>query len=186
MVLHSPYTPWHAHNRGTEWDDCAGILARTHATLTPVVRRAEALVLVSLANPKQPQVVALGKIPGEESRSPEGVAHFERNGEHYVLSANEMNGTEACFKVVKDFDQKVAEAVTNMAAIPGITREHADILVHRAGITRVEDLLQADVSDLEGIPELAAHAEAIMEAVRAEAARRTLKVGDPHVPSQTS
>lgn len=43
MVLHSPYTTWHAHNRGTEWDDCAGILARTHATLTPVVRRAEAL-----------------------------------------------------------------------------------------------------------------------------------------------
>ncbi|WAR44353.1 hypothetical protein NM686_018650 [Methylomonas rapida] len=65
------------------------------------MERADALVLVSLANPKQPQVVALGKIPGEESRAPEGVAHFERNGEHYVLSANEMNGTVACFKVVK-------------------------------------------------------------------------------------
>ena len=43
MVLHSPYTTWHAHNRGTEWDDCRGIRERTHATLAPVVRRAEEL-----------------------------------------------------------------------------------------------------------------------------------------------
>lgn len=43
MVLHSPYTTWSWYNRGTEWDDTAGILARTHATLAPVVRRAEAL-----------------------------------------------------------------------------------------------------------------------------------------------
>lgn len=65
------------------------------------MERADALVLVSLANPKQPKVVALGKIPGDESRSPEGVAHFVRGGEHYLLSANEMNGTVACFKIVR-------------------------------------------------------------------------------------
>ncbi len=65
------------------------------------MERADALVLISLANPKQPKVVALGKIPGDESRSPEGVAHFVRDGEHYLLSANEMNGTVACFKIVK-------------------------------------------------------------------------------------
>lgn len=86
--------------------------------------------------------------------------------------------------VVKDFDQKVAEAVATMAGIPGITREQADVLVHH-GLTRMEDLLQAEVSDLAGIPELASQAEAIMEAVRAEAARRTVKVGEPH-SSQTS
>ncbi|MCK9607272.1 MAG: hypothetical protein M0R33_12595 [Methylomonas sp.] len=65
------------------------------------MERADALVLISLSNPKQPKVVALGKIPGEESRSPEGIAHFERGGEHYILSANEMNGTVACFKIVR-------------------------------------------------------------------------------------
>ena len=43
MVLHSPYTTWHSHNRGTEWDDTEGIRARTHAVLAPVVARAEAL-----------------------------------------------------------------------------------------------------------------------------------------------
>jgi len=65
------------------------------------LERAEALVLVSLADPKQPKVVALGKIPGDEARSPEGVAHFVRDGEHYLLSANEMNGSLACFKIVR-------------------------------------------------------------------------------------
>ena len=58
-------------------------------------------MLVALADPKYPKVVALGKIPGEETRAPEGVAHFERGGEHYLLSANEMNGTVACFKIVR-------------------------------------------------------------------------------------
>lgn len=43
MVLHSPYTTWSWYNRGTEWDDGAGMVARTQATLAPVVRRAEEL-----------------------------------------------------------------------------------------------------------------------------------------------
>lgn len=42
MVLHSPYTTWHHFNRGTFHDDSAGIRDRTLATLTPLVRRAEA------------------------------------------------------------------------------------------------------------------------------------------------
>lgn len=43
MVLHSPFTTWSWYNRGTEWDDGAGIAARTQATLAPVVQRAEEL-----------------------------------------------------------------------------------------------------------------------------------------------
>lgn len=65
------------------------------------MERADALVLISLADPKHPKAISLGKIPGEESRSPEGVAHFENNGEHYLLTANEMIGTLACFKLVR-------------------------------------------------------------------------------------
>ena len=42
--------------------------------------------------------------------------------------------------VTKGFEEKVAEAVQTLAAIPGITREQADVLVH-AGLTRLEDLL---------------------------------------------
>ena len=82
--------------------------------------------------------------------------------------------------VTKGFEEKVAEAVESLAAIPGITREQADVLVHH-GLTRLEDLLQADVSDLTGMPQVGEQAAAILEAARAEAARRTLKVGEAPV-----
>ncbi len=79
--------------------------------------------------------------------------------------------------VTMGFEEKVAQAVKMLAAIPGITPEQADVLVHH-GLTRLEDLLQADVSDLSGIPQIGDQAASIMEAVKAEASRRTLKLGD--------
>jgi N utilization substance protein A len=84
---------------------------------------------------------------------------------------------EAEVVVTKGFEEKVAEAVETLAAIPGITREQADVLVHH-GWTRLEDLLQADQSDLAEIPEIGDQAAVILEAVRAEAARRTIPLGD--------
>ena len=82
--------------------------------------------------------------------------------------------------VTKGFEEKVAEAVELLAAIPGISREQADALVH-AGLTRLEDLLQADDADLSEVPQIGDQAGAILEAVRAEAAKRTLKVGETPV-----
>src|SRR5712664_2225239 len=82
--------------------------------------------------------------------------------------------------VTKGFEEKVAEAVESLAAIPGITREQADVLVHN-GLLRLEDLLQADVSDLAGIPQLGEQAAMILEAARAERSRRTFKVGEAPV-----
>ncbi len=78
--------------------------------------------------------------------------------------------------VTKGFEEKVAEAVELLAAIPGITREQADALVH-AGLTRLEDLLQAEESDLAGIPQIGEQATAIMQAARAEAERRKIHLG---------
>lgn len=75
------------------------------------------------------------------------------------------------------FEEKVAEAVKTLAAIPGITPEQADILVHQ-GLTRLEDLLQADVSDLSGIPQIGEQATTILDAAKTEAARRSLRLGD--------
>ncbi|MFZ2312844.1 MAG: hypothetical protein WAV82_09525 [Methylobacter sp.] len=57
--------------------------------------------LISLADPFHPKVVALGKIVGDEDKSPEGIAHFMVDGEHYLLTANEMSGTVECFKIVR-------------------------------------------------------------------------------------
>ncbi len=79
--------------------------------------------------------------------------------------------------VTKGFEEKVAEAVDSLAVIPGISHEQADVLVHH-GLTRLEDLLQADVSDLSSIPEIGEQAVALLEAAQAEAARRTLQIGD--------
>jgi len=77
--------------------------------------------------------------------------------------------------VTKGFEEKVEEAVAAIAAIPGITREQADALVH-AGVTRLEDLLAAEASDIADIPNIGENAAAILTAVRAEAERRTLTV----------
>ena len=79
------------------------------------------------------------------------------------------------------FDQQVAQAVQAIAAIPGITTEQADVLVHH-GFTSLSDLLQADQSDLAGIPQIAEQAAALYEAARAEAARRQIKVGEAQTP----
>jgi transcription termination/antitermination protein NusA len=78
--------------------------------------------------------------------------------------------------VTKGFEEKVAEAVQALAAIPGIAPEQADALVH-AGLTRLEDLLQADENDLSGIPAIGDKAAAILEAARAEAERRKIQLG---------
>lgn len=65
------------------------------------MERAGAVELISLADPFHPKVVALGKIAGDEDKSPEGIAHFLLDGEHYLLTANEMSGTVECFKIVR-------------------------------------------------------------------------------------
>jgi N utilization substance protein A len=89
---------------------------------------------------------------------------------------------EAEHVVTKGFEEKVAEAVDALAAVPGITRQQAEVLVNN-GLRRLEELLQAEESDLAGIPEIGEQASAIMEAARAEAAKRTLKVGETPVSS---
>jgi N utilization substance protein A len=83
---------------------------------------------------------------------------------------------EAEVVVTKGFEEKVAEAVEMLAAIPGILREQADALVH-AGLTRLEDLLQADESDLKDIPQIGEAAGSVLEAARAEADRRKIQLG---------
>jgi transcription termination/antitermination protein NusA len=82
--------------------------------------------------------------------------------------------------VTKGIDEKIADAVEALATIPGVTREQADALVHN-GVTRLEDLLSAEASDISDIPQIGENAAAILEAARAEAGRRTLNVGETPV-----
>ncbi len=78
--------------------------------------------------------------------------------------------------VTKGFEEKVFDAIEALAVIPGIAREQADALVH-AGLTRLEDLLQADENDLSGIPQIGDQAAVILAAARAERERRKIQLG---------
>ena len=75
------------------------------------------------------------------------------------------------------FAEKVAQAVKAVASIPGITPEQADALVH-GGLLSLEDLLQAEASYLAEIPAIGDQAPGIIEAVKAEVARRNGPAGD--------
>jgi transcription termination/antitermination protein NusA len=74
------------------------------------------------------------------------------------------------------FEEKVAQAVQSWASVPGINEELASVLVH-AGFIGLEDLLQSDAEDLRAIPQIGEQAETILEAVRAEVARRKIRIG---------
>lgn len=74
------------------------------------------------------------------------------------------------------FEEKIAQAVQALATIPGIAQEHAAALVHH-GLTTLEDLLQAEVTDLAEMPEIGDNAATVMEAAKAEAARRSFDLG---------
>jgi N utilization substance protein A len=74
------------------------------------------------------------------------------------------------------FDEKIAQAVQGLAVIPGISQAHADALVHH-GITSLDVLLQAEVSDLAEMPEIGEAAAAVLEAAKAENAKRSVAVG---------
>jgi len=75
------------------------------------------------------------------------------------------------------FAEKVAQAVKAVASIPGISPEQADALVH-GGLLSLEDLLQAEASYLAEIPAIGDQAPAIIEAVKAEVARRNGPAGE--------
>ena len=76
---------------------------------------------------------------------------------------------------VMGFEEKIAQAVKALAAIPGIAEEDASALVQH-GLTSLEDLLQAEVSDLAEMPEIGDKAVAVMDAAKAEATRRSFTV----------
>ena len=61
------------------------------------------------------------------------------------------------------FDDQVADAVSMLAALPGIDQELAQTLVN-SGFHSVDDLKQIESGDLDGIPGLEEHTDSIMAA----------------------
>jgi N utilization substance protein A len=87
---------------------------------------------------------------------------------------------EAEHVAVMGFEEKIAQLVKALAGIPGISEEHASALVQH-GLTSLEVLLQAEVSDLAEMPEIGDKAASIMEAAKIEAARRSFNVGETSI-----
>jgi transcription termination/antitermination protein NusA len=87
--------------------------------------------------------------------------------------------------VASGFEEKMAHAVQGLAAIPGISPEQADALVHN-GLTSLEDLLQAEVADLSSMPQIGEQAAAVLESARQEAERRTIKIGESEATKENS
>ncbi len=73
--------------------------------------------------------------------------------------------------VLVGFEEKVAQAVQSFSSVPGLTPEVAQVLV-LAGFSTMEALLSAELSDLEQIEQIKDQAPAIIEAIRAEQAKR--------------
>ncbi|SVB65545.1 uncharacterized protein METZ01_LOCUS218399, partial [marine metagenome] len=65
------------------------------------------------------------------------------------------------------FDDQVADAVTAIAALPGISQELAQNLVN-GGFHSANDLKQIESGDLDGIPGLEEHTDAIIAAAQGD------------------
>ncbi len=78
---------------------------------------------------------------------------------------------------VNGFEAKVDHAVHELAAVPGISEEHARVLVN-IGFHGVQDLLDAEVADLAAVPEIGAAASIILEAAKGEMLRRNAGSSD--------
>ncbi len=74
------------------------------------------------------------------------------------------------------FEEKVAQAIRGFASIPGVAEADAEVLV-KTGFHTFDDLLQAELEDLQGIPEIGERAAALQQAIRDEASRRNLNDG---------
>lgn len=96
---HSVYPELRSNKKGAEPEMVVAFEIEAKSYVVVDLERASAVVLIDMTDPAKPKAVALGKIPGDEEKSPEGIAHFEMNGQHYILTANEMSGTVACFKI---------------------------------------------------------------------------------------
>lgn len=79
------------------------------------------------------------------------------------------------------FEEKVAQVVRALASIPGISEAQADALVHH-GFLSLEDLIQAEESDLAAFPEIGQDAAAVLAAARAEAQRRVVNINPATTP----
>ncbi len=93
-------------NKGSEPENVISFVIESILYAVVGLERANALALVSLENPFQPKVINIEGVDpkaGKEGQyAPEGLAHYEFNGKHYIYSANEKSSTMTVMEINLD------------------------------------------------------------------------------------
>ena len=91
-------------NKGSEPEGVVSFDAFGKRLAVATLERADALALIDLDQPAQPkvlQVIGAGEGAGSGNLAPEGLAHVEKDGRHYLVTGLEKSGNVALFELVK-------------------------------------------------------------------------------------
>ncbi|MEX6501283.1 choice-of-anchor I domain-containing protein [Pseudomonas zhanjiangensis] len=91
-------------NKGSEPEGVVAFDAFGRHLAVASLERADALALIDLTEPSQPrvlQVLGAGAGAGTGKLAPEGLAHVEHEGRHFLISALEKSGNVALFELVE-------------------------------------------------------------------------------------
>ena len=90
-------------NKGSEPENVVSFEIKGILYAAVGLERANAIALVSLADPTQPKVLSVQAVDSSVSSggdfAPEGLAYYENSGRHYIFSANEKSGTMTVMEV---------------------------------------------------------------------------------------
>ena len=98
------YPDGRSDNRGSEPEGVVAFEAGGMVWAVVGLERADALALVSLRDPRAPQVEEVLPLrrPGDDALAPEGLAHIVQRGRHYIAVANERGGTVSIVRAEVD------------------------------------------------------------------------------------
>ncbi|MFZ3152327.1 choice-of-anchor I domain-containing protein [Pseudomonas sp.] len=91
-------------NKGSEPEGVVSFDAFGKRLAVATLERADSLALIDLDAPEQPkvlQVVGAGEGAGSGKLAPEGLAHIEHNGRHFLVTGLEKSGNVALFELLK-------------------------------------------------------------------------------------
>ena len=97
------YPDGRSDNKGSEPENVVSFEIDNILYAAVGLERANAIALVSLADPSQPKVIHVEGVDpnaGKQGQyAPEGLAYYDKNGKHFIYSANEKSGTLTVMEV---------------------------------------------------------------------------------------
>ncbi len=101
------YPDSRSDNKGSEPENVVNFIIDGKLYAAVGLERADAIALVALENPKKPKVVSVvgvDPLAGKQGNyAPEGLAHYEYHGRHFIYSANEKSGTMTVMEIKSNY-----------------------------------------------------------------------------------